>query len=233
MIYEEVNSKYWTEEEADKAFTTLQEGGLVIAKGDIGYGFFGISEAAIRKMYALKNRPYSNPCIVIANLQTLKEFADIPHPEIFTWIQELVTWTTLAVVLPVKKDSKMLNSLPPWVYSQSVTNGTVAAFMKTGSFLEELVQRAYAKGFLFVGTSGNISSQGNSYNFDELPKDFIERVELAIDHGKAKYENDQKFATTIVNFTNWSIKRRGVNWERIEPSFYQLRERLRVESGVS
>jgi tRNA A37 threonylcarbamoyladenosine synthetase subunit TsaC/SUA5/YrdC len=224
---------YWNEEEADKALTTLKNGGLMIAKGDIGYGFFGISEAAIRKMYALKNRPYSNPCIVIANLQTLQEFAHIPHPDILAWIEDMVKWTTLAVVLPVNQESILLNTLPSWVYSQSVTRGTVAAFLNTGSFLEELVKRAYSEGFLFVGTSGNPSGKGNSYNFNDIPQEFIEKVELAIDHGPAKYENDSKFATTIVNFTNWSIKRRGVNWEVIEPSFYQLKERLQVTSVVS
>ncbi|MBD2342708.1 Sua5/YciO/YrdC/YwlC family protein [Anabaena subtropica] len=226
MISEAVNYKYWTNEEANQAFKTIKEGGLVIAKGDIGYGFFATSEAAIRKMYQLKNRPHSNPCIVIANLQTLPKFADIPHLEILQWIEKMVSWTTLAVVLPVKKDSEILNSLPPWVYSQSVTNGTVAAFLNTGSFLESLVQRADDEGFLFVGTSGNVSSQGNTYSFTDLPKEFTEQVDLVIDHGTAKYANDQKLATTIVNFTNWTIKRRGVNWETIEPSFYQLKEKL-------
>jgi tRNA A37 threonylcarbamoyladenosine synthetase subunit TsaC/SUA5/YrdC len=225
-------SKYWTEEELSQSLATIKGGGLLIAKGDIGYGFFATSEAALRKMYALKGRPFSNPCIIIANLKVLLEVAEIPHPQILTWLEKTIQWSTLAVVLPVKKYSSLLNKLPSWVYRQSVTNSTVAIFLGTGPFLEEMIERAYADDFIFVGTSANRSSEGNTYNFKDLPPEFIKEADLSIDHGKSGYENEARLATTIVNFTNWSIKRRGVNWERIEAEFWSLHSEIAALSNL-
>ncbi len=220
------NSKYWTEEELSGALKSLKNDGLILVKGDIGYGLFGTSEQAIRKMYSLKNRIYSNPCIVIANLMVLKEIADIPHQKILEWIERTAAWTTLAVVLPVRKKSRLLNTLPSWVYNQTVTKDTVAAFLNTGPYLEELIQRAYKQDVIFVGSSANPSSHGNIYDFAELPEAFISDVDFYVNHGRAKYANEQRLATTIVNFANWSIKRRGVNWEQIEQDFNILKDEL-------
>jgi tRNA A37 threonylcarbamoyladenosine synthetase subunit TsaC/SUA5/YrdC len=215
-------AQYWSDEEVEKAIAALKAGGLVLLKGDIGYGLFGTSERAIRKMYELKKRPHSNPCIVIGNMAILRDIAIAPHPKIWGWIERAITWTTLAVVLPINPESLLLRTLPPWVYSQTVTNGTVAAFLRTGPYLDVVVQRAYERNTMFVGSSANPSFQGNLYAFSDLPGEFITGADFYIDHGSCKYANPQRLATTIVNFVNGSIKRRGVNAERIERDFAAL-----------
>lgn len=217
---------YFTRREVVEAVDAIRRGGLVLLKGDIGYGLFGISEKAIRKMYEVKGRPYSNPCIVIGNLDVLRDISQVTAPEIWTWIVECTAWTTLAVVLPVNPHSRLLAGLPSWVYGQTVTNGTVAAFLNTGPFLEKVIARAYRQNVLFVGSSANLSSQGNIFDFAELPRTFLKAADFYIDHGASRYANPERKATTIVNFTNWTIKRRGVNWEKIEPSFWRLKESL-------
>ena len=223
------SSSYWTEEEIVRSLEVIREGGLLIAKGDIGYGFFCNSEAAIRKMYSLKGRQFSNPCIVIANFKVLSEVAEFPHPKIFDWIKKTISWSTVAVVLPVRKDSVLLNKLPEFVYKQTVTNSTIAVFLRTGSFLEELIERAYNDGIIFVGTSANLSSKGNIFDFRDLPLEFLEGADWYINHGKSLYENKERLATTIVNFTDWSIKRRGVNYEIIEKEFFDLQKELETD----
>jgi tRNA A37 threonylcarbamoyladenosine synthetase subunit TsaC/SUA5/YrdC len=215
-------TKYWTDDEVTRAVDALAAGGLVLLKGDIGYGLFGTSDRAIRKMYELKGRPHSNPCIVIGNMAILRDIAVAPDPRIWAWIERAITWTTIAVVLPINPASRLLAALPPWLYGQTVTHGTVAAFLRTGPYLDVVVQTAFERDVMFVGSSANPSFQGNLYTFADLPQEFVRGSDFHINHGSCKYANPQRLATTIVNFANRSIKRRGVNAEQIERDFAAL-----------
>lgn len=220
------DSGYFTDREVSESLDAFQRGDLCLLKGDIGYGLLGNSEAAIRKMYAAKGRPYSNPCIVIGNPGILREVARFPEPQIERWIAQTAVRTTLAVVLPVNPASRLLATLPAWVHGQVVTNGTIAAFLNVGPFLEEVIERARRQQMLIVGSSANPSSQGNIYDFAELPQQIVAAADFRVDHGRCLHANPERKATTIVNFTNWSIKRRGVNAELIEPGFLRLKEQL-------
>jgi tRNA A37 threonylcarbamoyladenosine synthetase subunit TsaC/SUA5/YrdC len=215
-------TKYWTDDEVTKAVDALEAGGLVLLKGDIGYGLFGTTDRPIQKMYELKGRPHTNPCIVIGNMAILRDIAIAPDPRIWAWIERAIAWTTIAVVLPINPDSRLLGNLPPWLYGQTVTNGTVAAFLRTGPYLDVVVQTAFERGVMFVGSSANPSFQGNLYTFDDLPAEFVRGADFHVNHGSCKYANPQRLATTIVNFANRSIKRRGVNAEQIERDFAAL-----------
>ncbi|HET9622752.1 MAG TPA: Sua5/YciO/YrdC/YwlC family protein [Kofleriaceae bacterium] len=219
-------TKYWRDEEVTLAVDALEAGGLVLLKGDIGYGLFGTTDRAIYKMYELKGRPHSNPCIVIGNLAILRDIARAPDPRIWPWIERAAAWTTLAVVLPINPDSRLLKNLPPWLYGQTVTNGTVAAFLRTGPYLDVVVQTAYERGVMFVGSSANPSFQGNLYTFADLPRAFVDNADFYLDHGSCRYANPARLATTIINFANRSIKRRGVNAEQLERDFAALNQEL-------
>lgn len=212
----------YTELEVRASCDAFKDGGLVLLKGDIGYGLLGHSEPSIRKMYQAKGRVHANPCIVIGNLAILRDVALVPTKAIGDWIAATVAVTTMAVVLPVNPDSRLLAGLSPWVYGQTVTNGTIAVFLNVGMFLEQVIARLATDGVLVVGSSANPSSQGNIFRFEDIPAELRAAADFAIDHGRSKYANAERQATTIVNFTNWSLKRRGVNWETIEPGFLAL-----------
>ena len=79
--------------------------------------------------------------------------------------------------------------------------------------------RAFAEGWCFVGSSGNPSSMGNIFRFDEIPEELVRGVDCAIDHGVAPLENPGRKATTILNFTNGTLKREGINGPRIRADF--------------
>lgn len=233
ILVQYAEGKYWTDDEVENALRCLNAGGLILVKGDIGYGLFGTSEAAIRKMYALKGRPYSNPCIFIGSLEVMDEIATMPHPKIREWIERTAMWTTCAVVLPARLHSRLLRTLPLWVHQQSVINGTVAIFLRTGPYIDVIVRSAYEEGWVFVGSSANPSFQGNIFYFDEIPKGFVTSVDYYVNHGKAGLVNPQRLATTIVNFTNWSIQRRGVHWEHISRDFEELKTELNVAGATA
>lgn len=220
------DATYYTDQEVQDALAAFRRGDLCLLKGDIGYGLLGNSEAAIRKMYSAKGRPFSNPCIVISNLSILRDIASFPHPEIERWVETMAPRTTLAVVLPINPDSRLLPTLPDWVYGQVVTQGTIASFLNVGPFLEDVIERARKENMMIVGSSANPSSQGNIYEYTELPPQIRSAADFSIDHGRSYHANPDRKATTIVNFTNWSVKRHGVNAEMIVPSFLQLKGQL-------
>lgn len=214
------------QQDVELAIGALERGDLTLLKGDIGYGLLGSAEQAIKKMYEAKGRSLSNPCIVIGNRDILEDVAVVPDAKIGAWIDQTMRYTTLATVLPVNPKSRLLKRLSPWLYGQTVTNATIAVFLNVGPFLEEVISQAASRGLIVVGSSANLSSHGNIYSFDEIPKALRAAADFGIDHGRCKYENEERKATTIVNFTNWSIKRRGVNWEQIEPSFLALKSEI-------
>lgn len=204
----------------------MRAGGLILVKGDIGYGLFGTTESAIAKMYRLKGRPLSNPCIFVGNLDIVDEIAVIQQPEVRKWIEEVAEWTTLAVVLPARTTSRYVESMDPWVRQQSVTNGSLAIFLRTGPYLERVIARAFEEGWVFVGSSANKSLTGNVFRFEDLPPEIISGADLAVNHGVGALINPERLATTMVNFTTWTIRRRGVNHEQIKESFKKLKTRV-------
>lgn len=217
---------YWHSSEVDDALATMRRGGLILVKGDIGYGLFGITEPAISRMYQAKGRSLSNPCIFIGSLDVLDEIAVIEQPEVREWIEETASWTTLAVVLPARMPSSYITGMDPWVRERSVTNGSLAIFLRTGPYIENMVASAFSDGWVFVGSSANRSHTGNVYRFEDIPPEVISAADLTVNHGTSAHINKQRLATTMVNFTNWSIRRAGVNYEPIKLSFEQLRERI-------
>ena len=220
------NNPYYTDQEVENTLIAFRRGDLCLLKGDIGYGLLGNSEAAIRKMYKTKGRPFSNPCIVISNLSILRDIGLFPHPKIEKWVEKMAEQTTLAVVLPVNTNSILLPMLPEWVYGQVVTQGSIAAFLNVGPFLEVIIERMRKEKLLVVGSSANPSSEGNIYNYKNIPDSILSAADFSINHGVSLHANAERKATTIVNFTNWTIKRAGVNADVIIPSFNELKNEL-------
>lgn len=213
-------------EELDQAYRAISGGGLILAKLDIGYGFVGRSEGSIRRMYELKGRPQSNPCVVPGDIEILRALCPAVPPEILDWIAAQTVWTTISVIGDLDESSALWLSLPEYVRHQSSHDGSVAVFLKPGEFLEALVERAFAKGHLLVGSSGNLSGKGNSYRPEKLAPSIVDGVDLFIDHGVARYENALRLATTMVDLRSLEITRKGVNFDPITRELAKLRAQL-------
>lgn len=212
-------------DEVRKVYEIIRNGGLTLLKANIGYGLIGHSERSIRKMYEIKGRPLSNPCITIGNIDVLRDLAIMKDDRLLDWIDEVSQQTTLAVINRINPQSRLLNNLTDYVRRQCTENGTIATFIRTGAFIEPLVEMARKDDLLLVGSSGNVSSTGNRYSFEDVQSQVLEGVDYYHDKGVAKYKNDKRLATTIVNLTNFTFRRKGVNHEFIEQSLNAFRER--------
>src|SRR5262249_7407664 len=148
--------------QASQAYDVLRQGGLILIKGDIGYGLLGHSEESIRRMFRLKGRPQSNPAIVIGSFRVFLAIVTPPPPSIQDWLRNVSLETTLAAVYWLNSESPFWLGLPPSVRRQSSKDNKVAVFLNTGHFAECLVAKAAEDNFLIVGSSANLSSQGNN-----------------------------------------------------------------------
>ncbi|WP_340613389.1 Sua5/YciO/YrdC/YwlC family protein [Xenorhabdus thailandensis] len=206
-------------ETARNALDSICHEGLALVPADIGYGLLGNSEHSIQKMYKLKGRSFSNPCIVAGNLEVLVDISIISDIKILSWLKEIMKDNTLAVVFPLNKQSKLIRSLSPWVLDHSTENDSIAVFLNCGPIVEEMVKLAFLKNILLVGSSGNFSKCGNNFQLNDVPLKIREQVDFMCDLGKSKYENSERMATTILNFCNYTVRRSGINSDLIQESY--------------
>ena len=214
--------------EVEHVLDVIRGGGLTLLKANIGYGLIGHTERSIRRMYEVKGRPLTNPCITIGSIEVLRDLVIPLDPRLLDWIAEVSEMTTLAVINRLNPDSRLFNRLTPHVRRQCSENGTVATFIRTGAFVEKLVEKGLKEDLLLVGSSGNISSTGNRYTFADVQPPVLEGVDFWHEKRDAKYRNDQKLATSIVNLTNFTFRRKGVNHEYIEQSLADFRSRTGI-----
>lgn len=207
-----------TNHEADAARTyeVLVAGGLALVPTDVGYGLVAIKEAAVQRIYNLKGRPLSKPCVTVANARIFDDVALPIDADVRGWIDQVTRMTPLAVVAKLDPASRLLASMSPDVHTQATRNGTIATFHNAGPIVQRVAELAFADGMLVVGSSANLSGTGNNDRFSDVPLSMRRDADLVIDRGPVWYGNDQRLATTILDLTTGTFQRKGVNFALIE-----------------
>ncbi len=216
----------WTKDEVEQAVAALRDGGLILVKGDVGYGLLGSSEAALRRLYRLKERAGTKPCGIMGTLEVLDAIAGPLDDRLRTWLGEISAKFPCAGILNVRDRSTVLTSLSPWVQEHVVQEGSVAVFLGRGQYIEAIIRRVLDDGLLVIGSSANVSGTGNCFSLRELPPSFLRAVDFYVDHGDARYANPDRVGTTMLDFEAWRVHRRGVNWQEIERSMELLKAEL-------
>lgn len=208
---------------AQTAFDSIVDReGLTIVPANVGYSFLGHSRASIEKMYELKGRRFDNPCIAAGSGKTFDSVMRPMPGALRAWIGELAGWTPVAVVWRLDPDAPAVRRLDPWVLSRCRIEETMAVFLNTGPFVEHMVALAEERGTLLVGSSANLSGEGNSYAYQDIPESLRKSADFSVDAGPATYTNDQGRATTIVNLTNFTVRRKGVMAEEILADYERM-----------
>ena len=86
---------------------TLSAGGLAIVPLDVAYGIVGCKEAAIRKLFAAKNRSYDKPSGMFSSPAISEEIHILPDAK-RAMIREVTEQENLpfSVVAPFKREHK-------------------------------------------------------------------------------------------------------------------------------
>lgn len=204
---------------ASNAYRTLCDGGVVLLPTDVGYGLVACTEPAIARIYELKGRPRSKPCVTVANAAILDDVAVLPDQRARAWLDGIRTRTPIAVVNPVRRQSMLLERLSPYARVQATSHGTIATFLNAGALVSAIAELALADGRLVLGSSANLAFAGNNYTLDEVPDSIQRGVDLVIPGGPVRYQNPGRLATTVLDMTSGEFIRAGIEHAMIEASW--------------
>lgn len=210
-------------QDAIRAHHILRDGGVVLLPTDVGFGLVACSDAAIERIYALKGRPASKPCVTVANAAILDDVAELPGEAERAWLERTARRVPIAVVNRVRAGSSLLARMSSYALGQITSAGTIATFLNAGALVDALAVLARLEGRLVVGSSANVAFTGNNYGLDEVPASIRDAVDLVIPGARARYADPRKLATTILDMTRGSFVREGIAFDAIAHSWAELR----------
>ena len=205
------------EREAWQVYVTLVAGGVVVVPTNAGYGLLAMGPEGVRRIYEMKGRPTSKPCVLVTTWRVFDDVAAPIDPDVREWIVETLRWTPLAVVTRLNPRSRMLPCLDPFVRAQGTRDDTLATFHEAGPLVTRVAEIACEEGRLVFGSSGNRSGAGNAYRLDEFP--MLSAADMIIDRGPIPIPGDGRLATTILDLPNGRFLREGLHFERIRASW--------------
>lgn len=197
-------------DDARSAYEALCDGGVVLLPTDVGFGLVATTDDAVARIYELKGRPQSKACVTVGTAEILDDVALLTSRD-RAWILDVASRSPLAVVNPTRRDSRLLRRVSPFMRGQATTNGTIATFMNAGRLVTAIAELAFADGRLLVGSSANVAFTGNNYALEDVPASIRDRVELVIPGARARYHNDARLATTILDVSSGEFVRVGID----------------------
>ena len=210
------------ESDVQRVYATVRDGGLALVPTDVGYGLVAIKEAAIRRIYELKGRPATKPCVTITTTAITESVAAPIDPAILDRIDAITYTTPLAIVTKLAERSRLRATQSTFVREQTTWRDTIALFYSAGPLVERLAELARADGMLVVGSSANLSRTGNNYAYSDVPDSIVFGVDLVLDRGPSRFHTKQRLASTILDLTTGQFIRAGINFAHIAQSWRRL-----------
>jgi tRNA A37 threonylcarbamoyladenosine synthetase subunit TsaC/SUA5/YrdC len=208
---------------AEQVYATLRGGGLALVPIEAGYGLVAIEEAAVRRIYDLKGRPSTKPCVTVASPAITASVAAPIAPAILDWLATITATSPLAIVTRVAPASTLRAPQSAFVRDQTTRGDTIALFYAAGELVEAVAELARQDGRLVVGSSANISGTGNTYAFADVPDVMLRGVDLALRGGPARRPGaDRKLASTMLDLTTGQFLRRGIDFDAIAASWERV-----------
>lgn len=175
--------------EAQKAYKCIRIGGLAIIPSKVGYTLIGNCEKAISKMFAIKGRPLSKPCVVLTRRDLLDGLAEIPKKYI-PFINAIQESKMLCGFILKRKSNRLFDSLDQYTNQYSEREDETSCFViNGGGYFQYLIDHAYADGTLVVGSSANKSGTGNEGTFMNIPQNIRREVDYAIEDNAYVWQN--------------------------------------------
>lgn len=210
------------ESDVQTVYATLRDGGLALVPTEAGYGLIAIEEPAVRRIYELKGRPSTKPCVTVTTAAITERVAAPIAPAILDWIEAITYASPLAIVTKLAEESQLHHARSPFVREQTTSGDTIALFYSPGALLERLAELARVDGMLVVGSSANLSGAGNNHTFADVPVSMVRGADLALDRGPTRFQSEQKLASTILDLTTGHFLRQGINFSHIAQSWCEL-----------
>jgi L-threonylcarbamoyladenylate synthase len=172
-------------EEINKALEILKQGGIILYPTDTvwGLGCDATNEAAVAKIFDLKNRVDSKSLIILLDTDNKLQSYVSEVPDV---AYDLIEYTEKPLTIIYSGAKNLAKNLIN-------EDGSVGIRIPKHEFCQQLIQRFRKP---IVSTSANISGQATPANFNEIAEEIINGVDLVID--LEKESNEKKQQSTIV-----------------------------------
>lgn len=209
----------------------LQDGGVAILPLDVAYAVIAQREEGIRRIFTAKRRSYEKPSGMFGDWSLSREvhlMDDDRHEMVRVIIEE--EKMPFSVVAPFRPDHPIFADVEPFVLASSSKQGTLDMLLNAGQFHDEIARQSRQRGRPVFGSSANTSLAGSKYRFADIEPEVREAADIFIDHGQSKYANDQGLSSTIIDFSDFTVVRVGVCFDRLVAAF---RDRFDVNLTIT
>ncbi|MCW3464023.1 L-threonylcarbamoyladenylate synthase [Chitinophaga nivalis] len=159
------------EEDIRGALQVLRTGGLILYPTDTiwGIGCDATDEAAVKRVYALKQRSESKSLVVLlADVRDLLHYVANPRPDIATLIDEFTRPTTVIYEGALGLAPNVINE-----------DGSIAIRIVKDPFCRHLIKRWRKP---LVSTSANLSGTPSPARFTDIAPEIIQGVDYVVKH---------------------------------------------------
>ncbi len=162
-------SSEFFQQEVDQALRVLQEGGVILYPTDTiwGLGCDATNEAAVRRIYGIKQREDSKSLIIlVAEERDILQLVVAPDLAVFNYLEEQERPTTVIF--------DGATNLPDALIA---ADGSIAIRIVQDPFCRHLIKRLRKP---IVSTSANISGRPAPVNFQAVSREIRESVEHVV-----------------------------------------------------
>jgi len=181
--------KKFFETEVEKALEVLRRGEVILYPTDTiwGIGCDATIEAAVKRIYEIKNREDSKSMIIlVAEERDVLQYVAAPDLAVFDFVEEQTRPTTIIFEHAVGLADNLL-----------AEDGSVAIRIVRDEFCRHLIKRLRKP---IVSTSANISGESSPKNFSEVS----DEIKTAVDHVAKWRQEDMTIAqpSQIIKWNN-------------------------------
>ena len=180
-------------EEIKKACEVLQAGGIILYPTDTvwGIGCDATNEAAVEKIYALKQRPDNKAMIVLlADERDVLKYVAAPDLQVFDYLEKATKPTTVISKGAIGFADNLVGA-----------DGSIAIRICEDDFCKHLLKRFRKP---LVSTSANISSQPTAKIFREINQEIKDGVDYIVNYR----QDDERIVppSSVIKWSNGKVE---------------------------
>ncbi|GAA4332933.1 hypothetical protein GCM10023144_23540 [Pigmentiphaga soli] len=206
--------------DAQTTFDILRAGGIAVIYLDVAYSILARTEAAVRKIYDTKRRSYSKPTGIVGSLPA-HDALHIVSEEGRRVVRAVTVEhdLPLAVVAPFRRDHPFFANMEPFVFNNAIKGDTLNLLLNAGALRNRIGELSWQEQIPMVGSSANVSLTGSRYAVEDIDPALLAIADVVVDYGRSRYENPDRLSSTMIDFRDYSIVRKGVCFDAIEAVF--------------
>ena len=199
---------------------TIADEGVAIVPLDVAYAIVAATPAGVRRIFDAKQRSYDKPCGMFGSAQ-LSRAMHVMEEEKHAMVRFLAEKACLpfSVVAPFRPDHPLLAGADPFVLESSSKAGTLDMLINAGQFHDEIARQSDVRTMGVFGSSANTSLTGSKYRLDDIDAPVRAAADISFDYGVSKYDNDQGYSSSIIDFETFRVVRIGHEFAELQRLF--------------